>query len=115
MYRVLDGLCKACEKQLLYPLVTTHPTDPLCYSINGDGFVQRFRELEGKHGASSIFLTLFGLFLVVMGVMVIRLIARTVYGDDAAIGWSQSAGCAEADGAYRAQDDQHNNYSQTVE
>ena len=50
MYRVLDGLCKACEKQLLYPLVTTYLTDPLCYSINGDGFVQRFREQEGKHG-----------------------------------------------------------------
>ena len=56
--------------------------------------------------ASSIFLTLFGLFLVVMGVMVIRLIAHTVYGDDTAIGWSQSAGCAAADGAYHAQDDQ---------
>ena len=56
--------------------------------------------------ASSIFLTLFGLFLVVMGVMVIRLIAHTVYGDDTAIGWSQSAGCTAADGAYHAQDDQ---------
>jgi hypothetical protein len=50
MYRVLDGLCKACEKQLLYPLVATHPTGPMCYYISGDGFVQRFREQEGEHG-----------------------------------------------------------------
>jgi len=72
----------------------------------GMGLFSVFESRRENLVASSIFLTLFGLFLVVMGVIVIRLISRTVYGDDAAIGWSQSAGCAAADGAYHAQDDQ---------